>query len=340
MRRWAVRVLQGAAGTAALFLAAELLSSAWLDAPLVDRTPLVEVEPSALTGYRLRPLQESFTYQASVQTNAQGLRERTWTATEAAGRRVLFVGGSETFGKGVAVEDAFPRQVEQRTQGRLRSVNAGTPDWNLEQSLAFIEAEASRYRPHVIVLSLAWDDLFVDASMHAQPVAPEREGGQWFVRRWATQSGALRWLAPVYTRSRVLCAARNALKSSWARHQGLPSYVWRQALLNDETTPELEQAWGRAQAQLKAWAQRAHSQDYEAWLLIHVFEQQVRGERWGFQRRARAAAAQAGLQVIDPSPCYKGGVDLFIPYDGRPSVQGHGCIAGAVHRALSYQQTP
>ncbi|CAN0583204.1 unnamed protein product, partial [Laminaria digitata] len=205
---------------------------------------------------------------------------------------------------------------------------------------AFIEAEASRYRPHVIVLSLAWDDLFVDASMHARPVAPEREGGQWFVRRWATQSGALRWLAPIYTRSRVLCAARNALKERWARYQRLPRHVWRQTLLNDETTPALEQAWGQAEAQLQAWALRARTEGIEAWVLIHVFEQQLKDGRWGFQRRARGAAAQAGLPVIDPSPCYEGGEELFIPYDGRPSVRGHRCIAGAVRRALSYQQTP
>ncbi len=340
MRRWAVRALRGAAGVVALFLAVELLSAAWLAAPPVDRAPLVEVEPSAITGYRLRPLQQTFTYQASVQINAQGLRERTWTATQAAERRLLFVGGSETFGKGVEVQDAFPRQVERLMQGNWRTVNAGTPDWNLEQSLAFIEAAAARYRPQVIVLSLAWDDLFVDASMHAQPVAPDRAGGQWFVRRWAMQSGALRWLAPIYTRSRVLCAVRNGLKSGWARYQALPSYVWKQALLNDETTPELERAWGQAEAQLKAWARQARAHGYEAWVLIHVYEQQVQGGRWGFQRRARAAAAQAGLPVIDPSACYEGGADLFLPYDGRPSVQGHGCIAGAVHRALSYQQTP
>jgi len=95
-------------------IALELLATLVLPAPPRDRAPLVRVAPHPTLGYRLVPEQETFSYEAPVRTDARGLRILEATASSSAARRLLFVGGSETFGKGVRAPQTFAARSGSR----------------------------------------------------------------------------------------------------------------------------------------------------------------------------------------------------------------------------------
>lgn len=333
IRRWA----RWGLGIAGGLLGLEVVSALWLPAPWPDRTPLVAVEPDPALGYRLVPAQASFTYQAEVHTNAEGLRERPLERLP--GPRVLVLGGSETFGKGVAAAETFARRVEASLHGGAHTVNAGVPDWSLGQSAAFLEQRGAALSPTGVVLALYWDDLFTGAAGAARE--------EWGPRRWARDLGVLPRLAPLYTRSRLLMAARNAAKAASHRLGGTAWYRWREALLTGVQEPDLELAWARAQVDLQRVADASAALGAWAVVLILPIEEQVVSEypQASFQSEARQRAEAAGLRVVDPLPALRraaaAGEVLFIPYDGRPDAAGHRVLAEVLGAALAdYQQTP
>lgn len=330
-------------GVGALLLAflGEGLSVSWLPAPPVDRRPLVQLESHADLGYQLVPGQESFSYQAPVLVNNDGLRERPQLPPEC--QRMLFVGGSETFGKGVAVEETFVRRVEEGIGPGWCTINAGTPDWNLHQSVAFVRHYAPRYAPKVVVLVFDWDDLFFDAST-GEAAAGQTEASEWFLRRWAQKSGALEWMAPVYTRSRLLYAARNITKNSWGRMRGTPATLWQEDLLNGTPSQDLQTGFEFAQDELRQFSLQAKAQGFDPYVVLLPMRGQIiqRGVSTYFQKEATRRAGAHGLGVIDVREDFKAGLSQqFIPYDGHPSALGHARIAEGVLRGLKdYQQTP
>lgn len=335
LRRGLVILGVGLVGAVAL----ELVSALWWPAPPRDRAPLVRVEPHPTLGYRLEPGQRTFSYQAPVHTDAHGLRVVEAAPTSTGARTLLFAGGSETFGKGVRAEQTFVARTAAGLGPRWRAVNAGTPDWNLEQSVRFACAELEPSRASALVLTLYWDDLFFDTSTSSAAPAGRTERGEWFVRRWARTSGALEVLAPLYTRSRVLCAARNAAKRAYGRADGQPAVLWRDALRAGATAPGLDAAWDRAAETLGRLATCAQAASSDVWVLILPVEP----TGGAFADRARTIASQAGFRVVDASAALlEGGAASFIPYDGRPSEEGHRRIAEALLPRLraAYQQAP
>jgi hypothetical protein len=333
--RWGLGLAGGAA-------ALELLAALVLPAPYPDRRPLVAVAPDPALGYRLVPGQATFSYQAPVETNADGLRERPLAALT--GPRVLVLGGSETFGKGVPAEATFARRLEASLPGG-HTVNAGAPDWTLDQSAAFLETRGATLAPAGVVLALYWDDLFPTPLGDAP--APGAPRGEWGPRAWARRSGVLPYLAPLYTRSRVIMAARNGLKGASQRLRGAPEHRWPAALLAGTMDPELDAAWARAQGNLQRVADRCRALGAWGVVVLLPLEAQVTGSypQASFQSEARRRAEAAGLLVVDPLPAlraaHRAGAALFIPYDGRPTAAGHAVVAEVLAEAVAdYQQTP
>lgn len=326
--------------------------------PPVDRRPgFVTVAHSEL-GYALVPGQRTYTYQAEVRTNQNGLRERpfepeSWKER----RRIVCLGGSETFGKGVLVQDTFPRRLEDllgETQvPKPVVINAGVPDYNMQQSLLWLARYGLALKPHIVVLSLYWDDLFFDPTVAWPPtknvatkstsgkasldtLAPVRD--EWFLRRWARTSGVLDWISPLYTRSRTLYFLRNLAKLQYGRWKNQRAVVWRDLLLSGSTNAELEAAFARADEDLERFSQWAKQENFTPFVLVLPIEFQIEsGVTFEFQRRVTAMATKHSLQVVDPWPLMKEEPSveaMFIPFDGRPSSEGHAVLAQALAAAL------
>jgi lysophospholipase L1-like esterase len=129
---------------------------------VASRRMIWEVHPTPGTGYTLMKPGSHYEWQEiPVDINSHGLRDpETTYAKPLDTYRILNLGDSIVMGWGVRVEDTYGRQLEARlnegARGNLRFevINAGVPGWNLENALAYLQAEGLRYEPDLILLDL------------------------------------------------------------------------------------------------------------------------------------------------------------------------------------------
>ncbi|MDQ2690958.1 MAG: SGNH/GDSL hydrolase family protein [Chloroflexota bacterium] len=118
------------------------------------------VEPGA--GYTLMEPGSHYEFQSiPVDINSHGLRgPETPYEKPPSTFRILNLGDSVAMGWGVRVEDTYGHQLEallnERAAGdpRYEVINAGVPGWNLENALAYLQAEGLSYEPDLILLDV------------------------------------------------------------------------------------------------------------------------------------------------------------------------------------------
>ncbi len=122
-----------------------------------------------------------------TRVDADGFRLES---TRTAGKLVLAVGDSTTFGVGVTDGQSWPGALERRLPTAFRVRNAGVPGRNLPQSQRWITTHAAAFSPAVVLLAFYLNDLLpavdvagdVSARTMPAPVWATREAG---VRRWS-----------------------------------------------------------------------------------------------------------------------------------------------------------
>lgn len=88
--------------------------------------------------------------------NSLGFRDRERTPAKPAGvKRIVFLGGSTTFGAGVNDNETYParlqRLLDRRSPGRFEVWNAGVCAYVLSQEIALAEEIIERYAPDLLV---------------------------------------------------------------------------------------------------------------------------------------------------------------------------------------------
>ena len=117
-------------------------------------------EPGA--GYTLMKPNQHYTWQnISVDINSHGLRGPETTYEKPPSTiRILNLGDSIAMGWGVREEDTYGRLLESRLNEnptgdfRYEVINAGVPGWNLDNALAYLQAEGLKYQPDLVVLDV------------------------------------------------------------------------------------------------------------------------------------------------------------------------------------------
>lgn len=117
-------------------------------------------EPGA--GYTLMKPNQHYEWQnISVDINSHGLRGHETTYEKPPSTfRILNLGDSIAMGWGVREEDTYGRQLEtilnENTDSNFRFevINAGVPGWNLDNALAYLQAEGLKYQPDLVVLDV------------------------------------------------------------------------------------------------------------------------------------------------------------------------------------------
>ena len=117
-------------------------------------------EPGA--GYTLMKPDSHYEWQSiPVDINTHGLRSPETSYEKPAGTfRILNLGDSVVMGWGVREEDTYGRRLESMLNeesggdSRFEVINAGVPGWNLENALAYLQAEGLKYQPDLILLGL------------------------------------------------------------------------------------------------------------------------------------------------------------------------------------------
>ncbi|HRY30023.1 MAG TPA: hypothetical protein P5079_08325 [Elusimicrobiota bacterium] len=95
-----------------------------------------------------------------VHLNGRGLRDREIPVARppAVKKRIVVLGDSITFARGVPPESAFPKKWEQFLGPSYEVINAGVCAYNGEQELAFFDVRLADLKPDLVVLALTPDD--------------------------------------------------------------------------------------------------------------------------------------------------------------------------------------
>jgi hypothetical protein len=309
---------------------------------VASRRLVWEQYPEPGAGYTLMEPGSHYEWQGiPVDINSYGLRgPETPYEKPASTLRILNLGDSIAMGWGVREEDSYGRRLEQRLneQGagtqHYEVINAGVPGWNLENALAYLQAEGLTYGPDLILLDLTIvNDIYGKNALLAQnrPLPIE----------WL-RANTYFW--PFLTvQLRQLEAQANGQE--------------RIEVINPPTRPESyfpldpeAERWAEVWNWVLGINQLARENNAHFVLILFPLEFQVLDKNYSTlpQELLRARATEAGIPVLDllPSfqqacrekpggPCYLEDRYLFADVWMHPSSPGHELTAAELEMFLS-----
>ena len=310
---------------------------------VASRRLVWELHPEPGAGYTLMKPDSHYEWQGiPVDINSHGLRgPETIYEKPPATYRILNLGDSVVMGWGVREENTYGQQLEARLneQGtgdlRYEVINAGVPGWNLENALAYLQAEGLRYEPDIILLDLTTAN---DINGKSALLADNQPAPMKWLRAntyfWPFLTVELRWLearAEGRDRIDVIDPPTN------------PAKYFPQ-------DPEAER-WTEVWNRVSAMHQLAEESDARFVLIIFPLEFQVLDESFPTlaQEILTAKAAEAGIPVLDLLPTFQracrekpGGACqledryLFADVWMHPSTYGHEMTAVELEALLTH----
>jgi hypothetical protein len=315
------------AGSLALFfVTAELVSALFLPAPVVWRYPQEAYVYDPVLLHRLQPDQRAFTHSHPVVTNSFGIRNEEFSLERTPGTvRVLCLGDSLTFGKGVALADTYPKQLEVLLNGpaerRYEVINAGVSAYDTWQEVGYLREHGSRFEPDLVIVGFYANDVVPRPRRHPASLQQARPGGGSHEVMWSRADRAIYWLK----RSRTLLLLRERGGQLWNRIR--PSAeVRHQASLLHGTPDELAEAgWREVESSFGELAALAARHRFDVLVVFFPMADQLLGDhpRASYPTRAKEIAARHGLPTLDLLPAFarefSGFGSLFIEWDGHPN---------------------
>ena len=159
-RRRSLLLLKIGVAAAAALLAGELVFRAYVP---MDALVYEDSENPQLA-FQLRPGASGTKNGVEVAVNAQGLRDEPVASPRPAGeRRVVVVGGQETFGVGVPAERTFVRELADGLiapgDGRARTINLSMYSYHLSQKVELACLRLQGLEPELAVLQVTEGDI-------------------------------------------------------------------------------------------------------------------------------------------------------------------------------------
>lgn len=111
--------------------------------------------------FELRPSYQVDLEGQPIRTNSAGFRDVEFVPEKPQGTfRIAIVGDSVTFGWGVAVEEAYPNQLERllAPEGTFEVMNMGVGGYNSLQQVAVVRSHALNYDPDLLVVGYVLND--------------------------------------------------------------------------------------------------------------------------------------------------------------------------------------
>lgn len=309
---------------------------------VASRRMIWEEHPSPGAGYTLMKPGSHYEWQGiSVDINSHGLRQPEISYEKAPSTiRILNLGDSVAMGWGVREEITYGHQLEvllnEKATGdqQYEVINAAVPGWNLENELAYLQAEGLKYQPDLILLDLTLvNDVYGKSALLAQNRPAPIE--------WL-RSNTYFW--PFLTVQ---------LRTMQARSQGRD----RIDVIDPPTRPE---SYFPLDAEDERWAnfwglvldinQLAKENNVPVVLILFPLEFQVLDENYPTvpQDLLMAKAAEAGIPAVDLLPIFRqacqekpGGACqledryLFADVWMHPSDLGHIITATQLEKALA-----
>lgn len=254
-------------------------------------------EPGA--GYTLMDPGNRYEWQGiPVEINSHGLRSPETTYEKPDNTfRILNLGDSIAMGWGVGEEETYGRQLErllnEQATGSLRYeiINAGVPGWNLENELAYLQAEGLKYEPDLILLDMTIvNDIYGKSALlaHNRPVPIEWLRTNTYF--WPFLTIQLRWMeARAEGRERISVIDPPTKPASYF-----------------PLDPEAKQ-WTDIWNGVSAMNRLAEENDARFLLLLFPLEFQVLDESYSTlpQELLTTKAAESGIPALDLLPAYQ-----------------------------------
>ncbi|MEQ9449980.1 MAG: hypothetical protein RJQ07_00230 [Pseudomonadales bacterium] len=179
VRKWLARSLALAIGIAALVLLLELALRA---ATWPDNSPGYAIKHPT-RGHALRPDFSGYTYEAPLEINSLGIRDRDREVILHPNNfRVVVLGDAMTYGVGVPIEKTYPLLLEERLhqQGRSAQVfNFGVPNYNTVDEAIFLKEMFELYQPDFVILQFEMLGNDVAYKPHPLPQTGFRSTALW-----------------------------------------------------------------------------------------------------------------------------------------------------------------
>jgi hypothetical protein len=309
---------------------------------VASRRMVWEEHPTPGAGYTLMEPGSNYEWQSiTVDINSHGLRGPETTYDKSPSKiRILNVGDSVAMGWGVREEKTYGLQLEallnEKASGdqHYEVINAAVPGWNLENELAYLQAEGFKYQPDLILLDLTIvNDVYGKSALLAQ-------------KRPAT----IEWLrANTYFWPFLTVQ----LRSFQARADGRE----RIDVIDPPTSPESyfpldpeDETWTEFWRLILDINRLAEEKNVPVVLILFPLEFQVLDESYPTipQDVLMAKAAEAGIPAMDLLPAFRqacrakpGGACqledryLFADVWMHPSAYGHSVTAAEIEAVLA-----
>jgi len=309
---------------------------------VASRRMIWEEHPIPGAGYTLIEPGSHYEWQSiPVDINSHGLRGPETTYEKPPGTyRILNLGDSVAMGWGVRLEDTYGQRLQSLLNAggngdrRFEIINAGVPGWNVENELAYLQAEGLKYEPDLILLDLTLaNDIKGKSALLAdnqQPLIKWLRSHTYF---WPFLTVQLRWMeARAQGRERI-----DVIDPPKDPDKYFP------------LDPEAAQ-WKKYWNQVSAIDRLAREKNIPVVLIIFPLEFQVIDEGYPTlaQQLLTVKAAESGIPAVDLLPAFQqacqrkqGGTCkledryLFADVWMHPSAYGHDVTAIELERVIA-----
>lgn len=306
----------------------------WVAHPLLQAVPAPNQDTwfckdSTTTGERRLPLH----------INAFGQRGGDFPLEKSAGeRRVLVVGDSLTFGQGVLDDQSWPAQLgaqlrdttqAEGTAVHWRAINAGVNGWTAWHYQRYVETQAPRFEPDVVVVGLYFgNDMLPPPDLGGPPAWLENALRCTALYDWTTRF----YLARLSSRGQAI---RRGDPSSNAQAE-IERYV---GVRESQLLPrEQRKLWSLVTLPALESMRAACAQRGATFVCLLIPTPilacgQISSEAYEL---LKAAVERASITVVDPLPALSAlGENAWLPWDpGHLSVAGNACLARTVLAAV------
>ena len=292
-------------------------------------------------------------YDVKYATNGFGHRGApVATAKQPGEKRYAYLGDSFTFGMGVNDEETFTEVLASR--GKARHLNFGVPGYSTDQEVLYAEDKVTRFEPDVVVLVVYLGNDLIDN------LAPYPLQVDFAKPYFELENGSLTLRNTPVPRQSKPAALRNRSFSSVV----LQGAVTKQSLLGrseilrrlgyrdraDDITDRLAASVGPSLELFDALIQRLQKdvQAEKARLVVALlpgrsFVHDPNGYSGQYQDYIRRFIIERletrGISMLDLGSKLrarfdKGETDLYFPYDGHLTVNGHRVVADILEQEL------
>lgn len=315
---------------AATGVVGEFLVRLMFGSPPQLKLPLLVIEPHPDLAWIMRPNSFHYTWGHPVSTNELGLRAAPIRKKAENEFRILALGDSMVFGRGVELADTIPGVIERSlldpapSGRRIAVVNAGVQGYSTNQELTACRLYGEKIQPDLVILFWFWNDFTEEINIPAVYSVLRQRGPCLF--GFDTRKLPLRFY-PYYLLRQSALALR-----FWD--------IAKAYRAKDPSRAAIDAGYRKLHGYLEDLNNQARSQHFQPVVVVIPDATEILGETWTRQVGSEVAkiAAEHRIPTISVLSSLRAAYDRdrmpIIPFDGHYNAEGNRTIGRAVTQSL------